>query len=151
MIEPNATGRAPGTSDGSPREVSAPVVRVRGGTVATSDDWLAIERPLEIRARVDGQVRVVSTTMRTPGDDRALAAGFLYGERVIGSLRQIRALESMEDDAVLIELDAAGTTALAAAQRPFVTTGACGVCGRVSLEAIRAIPGRRRRAACRTG
>ena len=142
MIEPNPNGTAPGLISNNPRETSAPVVRVRGGTVATSDDWLAVERPLEIRARVDGQQRVVSTTMRTPGDDRALAAGFLYGERVIGSARQLRALESLDDDTVVIELDAAGTAALAAAQRPFVTTGACGVCGRLSVDELLSVPRR---------
>ncbi|MES1210242.1 MAG: formate dehydrogenase accessory sulfurtransferase FdhD [Pseudomonadota bacterium] len=146
MIEPNPNGTAPAPIAGNAREMSAPVVRVRGGTVATSDDWLAVERPLEIRARVDGQLRVVSTTMRTPGDDRALAAGFLHGERVIDGARQILALESLDDDTVVIELDAAGTAALATAQRPFVTTGACGVCGRLSLDQILAIPRRATRA-----
>ncbi|MFL5307617.1 MAG: formate dehydrogenase accessory sulfurtransferase FdhD [Polyangia bacterium] len=142
MIEPNRNGTVPGPITSSPRETSAPVVRVRGGTVATSDDWLAVERPLELRARVDGQERVVSTTMRTPGDDRALAVGFLYGERVIGSARQLRALESLDDDTIVIELDAAGTAALAAAQRPFVTTGACGVCGRLSVDDLLSVPRR---------
>ncbi|MES1164975.1 MAG: formate dehydrogenase accessory sulfurtransferase FdhD [Verrucomicrobiota bacterium] len=142
MIEPNPNGTVPAPIGGPAREASAPVVRVRGGTVATSDDWLAVERPLQIRARVEGELRGVSTTMRTPGDDRALVAGFLYAERVIGSAREILALESLDDDTVVIELDAAGSMALAAAQRPFVTTGACGVCGRLSLAEILAIPRR---------
>ena len=142
MIEPNPNGTAPAPIASGPGETSASVVRVRGGTVSTSDDWVAVERPLEIRARVDGQLRPVSTTMRTPGDDRALAAGFLYGERVIASARQIRVLESLNDDTVVIELDAAGTAALAASCRPFVTTGACGVCGRLSLDGVLAIPRR---------
>jgi len=122
------------------REASAPVVRVRGGTIATSDDWLAIERPLEIRARIGGQERVVSTTMRTPGDDRLLAAGFLFAERVITAADQIRALESVGEDTVVIELAAAAEAALQAAQRPFLTNGACGVCGRLSLQNLLAVP-----------
>ena len=142
MIEPNPGGTVAAPIGGGLREISAPVVRVRGGTVATSDDWLAVERPLEIRARVDGQLCAVSTTMRTPGDDRALAAGFLFSERVIGSARQLRALESLDEDTVVVELDAIGTAALAPAQRPFLTTGACGVCGRLSLEQILAVPRR---------
>ncbi len=122
------------------REASAPVVRVRGGTIATSDDWLAVERPLEIRARAGGEERVVSTTMRTPGDDRLLAAGFLFGERVIRAANQIRQLASIDADTVVIELDAEADAALRAAQRPFVTTGACGICGRVSLDGLLSVP-----------
>ncbi len=127
-------------SEPAVREASAPVVRVRGGTIATSDDWLAVERPLEIRARAGGEERVVSTTMRTPGDDRLLAAGFLFGERVITAPAQIRNLETTGADTVVIELDAAADEALRAAQRPFVTTGACGICGRLSLEGMLAVP-----------
>jgi len=120
--------------------VTATVVRVRGGTVATLDDALAVESPLQIQARVAGTLRVVSTTMRTPGADRQLAVGFLYGERVIHEARQIRALESTGDDTVIVELDDEAGAALDAAQRPFLTTGACGVCGRTSLDQLLDVP-----------
>jgi FdhD protein len=120
--------------------VTATVVRVRGGTVATMDDALAVERPLQIQARVGGALRAVSTTMRTPGDDRALAVGFLYAERVIRDVRQLRALESIAEDTVVVELDDAATAALDDAQRPFLTTGACGVCGRSTLDALMDVP-----------
>jgi FdhD protein len=120
--------------------VTTTVVRVRGGTVAATDDALAVERPLQIQARLGDTVRVVSTTMRTPGDDRALAAGFLYGERIIQEARQLRALESIADDVVLVELDDGARAALDAAQRPFLTTGACGVCGRSTIDELLDVP-----------
>jgi FdhD protein len=118
------------------------ILRIRDAGATTAEDWLAIERPLELRARTGagGAERVVSTTMRTPGEDQALAAGFLFSERVISQARQIRWLEQVADDSILIELDADAEVALAATQRPFVTTGACGVCGRTTLDALLAIP-----------
>jgi len=113
------------------------VVRVRGTRAVPAEDWLAIERPLEIRARTEGETRVISTTMRTPGEDRALVAGFLFAEGVVSHAGQIRSLETIEDDVVLVELDAGAAAALDATTRPFVTSGACGVCGRTSLETLR--------------
>ncbi len=142
MMEPKAAAAPEAAAPEGVREITAPVVRVRGGTIASSDDVLAVERPLEIRARIDGEVRVVSTTMRTPGDDRELAAGFLYAERVITGAAQIRALESLDEDTVLIELAPNAAAALQAAQRPFITNGACGVCGRATLDGVRTIPRR---------
>jgi len=115
---------------------SAQVVRVRGSEAHGASDWLAIERALEIRARAGDTTRVISTTMRTPGQDRALVAGFLFAEGVIGSARELLALESVGEDAVLVELPPAALEALEATRRPFVTTGACGVCGRSSVEAL---------------
>ena len=120
--------------------ITTTVVRVRGGTVAAMDDALAVERPLEIQARIGGTLRAVSTTMRTPGEDRALAAGFLYGERVIHEARQIRALESIDEDTIVVELDEDAVAALDAARRPFLTTSACGVCGRSNIEPLLDVP-----------
>jgi FdhD protein len=122
------------------KELQASVVRVRGGVTTSVQDWLAVERPLEIRARAGGLVRVISTTMRTPGEDRALTAGFLFGERVITDGRQIETLETVDDDTVLVELAAEAEAALETARRPFVTSGACGVCGRTDLTALLAVP-----------
>ena len=81
------------------KQTETPVLRVRGALTTAARDWLAVERPLEIRARVGDVVQVVSTTMRTPGDDRALAAGFLFGERVIRDRRELKALETAKGKA----------------------------------------------------
>ncbi|HZL20722.1 MAG TPA: formate dehydrogenase accessory sulfurtransferase FdhD [Polyangia bacterium] len=124
-----------------PKELEISVVRVRGASADPARDWLAVERPLEIRARSGGTVRVISTTMRTPGEDRELAAGFLFAERVITDGRQIRALETVDEDTVVIELSPEADAALETARRPFVTSGACGVCGRTDLKALLAVPG----------
>ena len=79
------------------------VYRVRDGEASAAvPDWIAVERPLEIRVQIGGVIRVLSTTMRTPGDDRALTAGFLFAERVISSGAQILALEVIDDDAVMV-------------------------------------------------
>ena len=125
-----------------PESVVASVLRVRGGTAEVASDRVAIERPLEIRVRIGGSTRVLSTTMRTPGEDRALAAGFLHAEGIVDGAGSLRALEQVGDDAVLVELDASAAAALEAATRSFVTSAACGVCGRESLEGMRtALPG----------
>ena len=115
------------------------VLRVQGAQRTAVQDWVAVERPLEIRARAGGgETFVVSTTMRTPGEDRALAAGFLFSEGVIGDAGDIRFLESDDDDAVTVELGPDAKLALEETRRPFVTTGACGVCGRTSLDTLMA-------------
>jgi len=121
---------------GSEAARAAQVVRVRGQEANTASDWLAIERPLEIRARAGGGTRVVSTTMRTPGQDRALVAGFLFAEGVIANAGDLLALETVSEDAVVVELPPSALAALEATRRPFVTTGACGVCGRASMEGL---------------
>lgn len=122
---------------GSEAAQAAEVVRVRGQEARAASDWLAIERPLEIRARAGETSRVVSTTMRTPGQDKALVAGFLFAEGVIARASDLLALESVDEDTVLVELRPAALEALEATRRPFVTTGACGVCGRASVQGLR--------------
>ncbi|MES1172146.1 MAG: formate dehydrogenase accessory sulfurtransferase FdhD [Bacteroidota bacterium] len=126
------------------KAVETSVLRVRGLGASRVEDWVAVERPLEIRARSGGgDELVISTTMRTPGEDRALVAGFLFSERVISAAAQILSLESVGEDTVLIGLGADAEAALEATRRPFVTTGACGVCGRATLDSLlAAVPAR---------
>jgi FdhD protein len=133
-------------------DVSAPGA---GETLlAHRPDLLAAEDPLEIR--VDG--RPLAVTMRTPGDDIDLAAGFLAGEGLVRSpsdIASIRICRESHDHHAGAGPDGAGSrgadqgnvaevTLAADAQiddgqvrRNFLTTSACGVCGKASIEAIR--------------
>jgi FdhD protein len=104
-------------------------------------DLLAVEEPLEIR--IGGTPLTV--TMRTPGDDIDLAAGFLFGEGLLNpavDLRQIRMCDenvadvSLEPSALPAQ-DVQRATDARRSQRNFLTTSACGVCGKESIEAIR--------------
>ena len=108
-------------------------------------DQVATEEPLEIRLVAGGGRRTVAVTMRTPGADFALAAGFLFGEGIIGSREEIRRITYCVDpdvdaeqryNIVNVELRAGTLPALAMLERHFMTTSACGVCGKASLDAL---------------
>src|SRR6266704_2062890 len=100
-------------------------------------DLLAAEEPLEIR--VDGVPLTV--TMRTPGDDIDLAAGFLFTEGLLPRLDDVHEIRMCDENVAAVALKpgralAAGPDPKTAA-RNFLTTSACGVCGKDSIEAIR--------------
>jgi len=118
--------------------VETSVVRVRGDVVTAARDRVAIERPLQIRVRIAADERALSTTMGTPGDDVALAVGFLHAEGVLAGADALRGAEQIGDDTVRVELAAAAADALAASTRAFVTSAACGVCGRADLDGLAA-------------
>ena len=112
------------------------------GPAGAKADLLAVEEPLEIR--IGGQALTV--TMRTPGDDLDLAAGFLFTEGLLSpavDLRQIRMCDENVADATLGPPGLPAPAALERAtdtrraQRNFLTTSACGVCGKESIDAIR--------------
>jgi FdhD protein len=102
-------------------------------------DLLAVEEPLEIR--IGGTPLTV--TMRTPGDDIDLAAGFLFGEGLIDPAgpREIRMCDENVADVTLaaapLPRDVERATDARRAQRNFLATSACGVCGKESIESIR--------------
>lgn len=117
-----------------------------GGRAEPREDDLATEEPLEIRLRAAGGQRTVAVTMRTPGADAELAAGFLYGEGVLRDREDIRAIGPCDDpnvrgerrfNIVNVDLRAEVLPALDALERHFHTTSACGVCGKTSLDALR--------------
>jgi FdhD protein len=139
-------GRAPTRRGNStPRRVVQVRVRDEGPAVTTRRDALATEEPLEIRLSMpDGEVVPLSVTMRTPGSDFELAAGFLHGEGVIGSgwIRHVRycvdpGVEAQLYNAVVIDLVPGRVVDAGALRRNFYTTSSCGVCGKASIEAVR--------------
>jgi len=108
------------------------------GAVAQHEDALAAEEPLEIRV---GDVPI-SVTMRTPGHDRELAAGFLWTEGIIedrGEIGQIAvhtASASGSKNTVELELRNSSFEP-AQLQRNFFAASSCGICGKASIDAIR--------------
>lgn len=112
------------------------------GNVERKDDYLAAEEPLEIR--IGDQP--LSVTMRTPGHDVELAAGFLFTEGLIQNREQILAIESVEpitDDGVKrgnviqAELVEEATPDLTKMRRHFFASSSCGICGKASIDAVR--------------
>jgi FdhD protein len=101
-----------------------------------------VEEPLEIR--VDGEPLMV--TMRTPGDDIDLAAGFLFTEGLLTRLSDVREIRmcdenvaavTVADDGGRLRARVRGADGFQSAARNFLATSACGVCGKDSIEAIR--------------
>lgn len=125
-----------------PDERTAPVAvtRVTQQSKAHADDVLAVEEPLEIRVAWDGQEKNISVTMRTPGDDFDLAAGFLFTEGLIHSRDDIDSIRHWGSaNAVRVALRSGVSLDASKLDRHFYTTSSCGVCGKTSIEAVRVI------------
>jgi FdhD protein len=141
MLEKAKTG-------GKPRRGSKTKVRVRvieDGRARVRPDSLATEEPMEIRL-VSGDARqTLAVTMRTPGADFELAAGFLYGEGIVSSPEDVKKISYCVDpdldaeqqyNIVNVELRGDRDYDLRSLERHFYTTSACGVCGKASLEQL---------------
>ena len=116
---------------------------VTDGTAQAMPDQLATEEPLEIRLQAAGEMRKIAVTMRTPGHDPELAAGFLYAEGVIGSWSDIGRFVFVhttdgrpQENIIVVELAANAMPDLSPLERHFYTTSACGVCGKAGLESL---------------
>ncbi|MBD2194448.1 MULTISPECIES: formate dehydrogenase accessory sulfurtransferase FdhD [Calothrix] len=116
---------------------------VENGKIRTRLDNLTTEEPLEIR--LISQQRTIAVTMRTPGADFELAAGFLFSEGVINSKKDIQRMSYCVDESidgqqrqniVNVELREELIPDLQPLERHFYTNSACGVCGKASLEAL---------------
>lgn len=124
-----------------PSVVEKEAFSVRGSSRESFVDSIAIEEPLEIRAgssALRGEDRSISITMRTPGRDRDLVAGFLFTEGIV------------DDRSDLVELTECGPTGnvwrarlserswkrASDLTRHFYTSSSCGVCGKASIEAL---------------
>ena len=125
--------------------VEVQVRRVLGATIGGERDVLAVEEPLEIRIgyHFKGRafVKSISLTMRTPGNDVELAAGFLVGEGIVrdpSDILAIRHLGAGGSSELQVDLHPSVEVDIKRLDRHFYTTSSCGVCGKTSLEAIEA-------------
>ena len=111
------------------------------GKVLRKEDYLAAEEPLEIRVGNEP----LSVTMRTPGHDLELSAGFLLTEGLITRREQIVSLENVVEDGeanrgnvVRAMLAPESAPDFEKMRRHFFATSSCGICGKASIDAVRA-------------
>ncbi len=112
------------------------------------DDFLAVEEPLEIKIvygpKENRISKTISITMRTPGEDRELALGFLFTEGIINKATDILATEStipsfLNQNTIEIQLSDDANPDIHRLDRHFYTTSSCGVCGKSSIDALKTI------------
>jgi len=120
--------------------LTIPIQKVEAESSRSCQDLLAVEEPLEIRL---GD-RTVSITMRTPGHDFDLAAGFLFTEGILQNSRQIAQIHwstsegnpRQAGNSVTVELAPGVEIDFSRLERHFYTSSSCGVCGKASIEAL---------------
>lgn len=110
------------------------------GNLRRKEDYLAAEEPLEIR--VDAEP--LSVTMRTPGHDRELAAGFLFTEGIVQRRAQIISIEENAGDrdanranVVRVKLAPESAPDTEKLRRNFFAASSCGICGKASIDSVR--------------
>lgn len=135
-------------SDKSVKQIE--IVKVKGNVSFHYTDDVSVEEPLEIRVAYHvadkKETKNISVTMRTPGNDAELAAGFLFTEGIISAREQIKDIYSPQaecsrnsENVVIVELAEGFVPELMKADRNFYTTSSCGVCGKGSIESIRTV------------
>jgi FdhD protein len=121
----------------APPLIQGTIIRLGREKPVNDEDKLAVEEPLEIR--LGGSP--VAVTMRTPGDDAELVRGFLLTEGIIRGARDIEKISGPKRNSpnvVAVKLRRSLHFDPAQLQRYFHATSSCGVCGKTTLEAIRA-------------
>ena len=129
------------------RSVEVDVLALDGALRKTKHDDVVAEEPLEIRLGSGSAARTLAVTMRTPGNDFELVAGFLYGEAIARKRGDIVTMDYCIDpqidaeqryNIVSVELSSgADPVDPARFERHFVTSSACGVCGRAQIDSLK--------------
>ncbi|MEP7107895.1 MAG: formate dehydrogenase accessory sulfurtransferase FdhD [Ferruginibacter sp.] len=122
------------------------VKKIIGGEMTNIDDQVAVEEPLQIQlaySTANGRMQKnIAVTMRTPGNDEELAAGFLFTEGIIKNRADVYEVQCFSSDKnrVLVTLFENVNPLLNSAARNFYSTSSCGVCGKASIDAINVSP-----------
>ena len=130
------------------QSVRTKIKKIRLADESIVEDFVALEEPLEIQLSylLKGQrvVRSITITMRTPGQDKDLALGFLLTEGIICNLGQVQDVivpvdeksGKPEENRLRVILGDAVSVDVGKMDRNFYTTSSCGICGKASLEAL---------------
>jgi FdhD protein len=129
-----------------PGVMTVPIGCVTAGSATSESDELSVEEPLEIQIAVprDGrcQAQSIAVTMRTPGADVELAAGFLFTEGIVQNGNEIADIRTTAANTVLATLQPAARVDFARFDRHSFVSSSCGVCGKRSIAAVFAVKGK---------
>ena len=115
------------------------------------DDLVSVEEPLEISIKYKDKnnwiTKILSITMRTPGNDEDLVRGFLFNEQIITNIKDIDSIESYGEkvgqyniqNKILATVNNSKNIDITKIKRDFITNSSCGVCGKSSLDALEII------------
>ena len=139
---PTAFDRRPATTTAI---ADVPVLSYRDGTARERSESVVVEEPLEIRLQSRGETRRIAVTMRTPGADLELAAGFVLNEAIVPSREAIVAIRHCDDPSLgeqergnVVTVDVRDAVdASTVLERHFTISSACGVCGSANIDLLR--------------
>jgi len=118
------------------------IVRYKGSDIASQDDTIAVEAPLELRINKAGHpYRQLAITMRTPGEDKDLVTGFLHAEGIIQSTDDIENIQ-IDQDKAMITLSDTSVYDVTTIDRRLLVSTSCGVCGKLNAEGLEYSPAR---------
>jgi FdhD protein len=121
------------------------ISKADAGEINETSDKVAVEEPLQIQLEYSTatgkMIKDIAVTMRTPGNDEELAAGFLFTEGIIKHAEDIATIKRSHADENMIQviLKENIIPALGNASRNFYTTSSCGICGKASIDAINTV------------
>lgn len=127
------------------------VTRLKDSNTEEIKDFVSIEEPLEmnLKFKINGNWKVenLSITMRTPGNDEDLIAGFLYNERIVENFSDIEKIEKQGEEVgdyniqnkIIATINSNKNIDIGKLKRNFIANSSCGVCGKTSLDTIEII------------
>lgn len=130
----------------TPASTDFSIYKFKDGISTEQSDTLACEEPLEIVLRFESGYfpaeKNVSVTMRTPGSDAELAAGFPFTEGILSQPSDIVKVEQTEPNRIAVWVESGKIRDLSRLERHFYTSSSCGVCGKSSMDAVRSVAGK---------
>jgi FdhD protein len=112
--------------------ITVPICKVGDAGECPEQDLVAVEEPLEVRI---GD-RNVAITMRTPGNDEELAAGFLFTEGILKNRSEVASIGVTDRNVVTVSLASENGVDFGRLERHFYMSSSCGVCGKASIQAL---------------
>ena len=129
-------------------DIKYKILKLKNGVSQEVKDFVSVEEPLEMNLKFKSknkwQSENLSITMRTPGNDKDLVAGFLYNERIIENINEIEKIEKKGEtvgdynlqNKIETTINNTKNLDIGKIKKNFITNSSCGVCGKTSLDSI---------------